>query len=101
MEKQRFALLSSQDMLKLSEHAKNKNTLRSTNTWISAYREWAALRGKKIDIEKYADDVSELDNTLGTFLVKSERKTARSTNRTVFELCKEQSSVTWWRRNAE
>ena len=48
----RFALLDADDMRKLGEMSKNKNTKRSTNTWIKVFQDWAMSRGKNEHLER-------------------------------------------------
>ena len=42
----RFQLLSTQELSKLSDNAKNNNTTKSTNTWLNVYHLWAVERSK-------------------------------------------------------
>ena len=65
MEHGRFALLSEEETAKLSENARNQNTIRSTKTWLCVYEKWATLRGMKKDLEMY--DVAQLNDVLANF----------------------------------
>ena len=73
----RFALLSDEDMAKLSENSKNKNTVRSTNNWVSVFREWAKERGKNDNIEEYVVCLLEMDRTLGLFFGEIRRQNGK------------------------
>ena len=44
----------SKDLLALEQNSENINTKKSTNTWIRAYHNLAAERGKKINMEEYS-----------------------------------------------
>ena len=61
----RFSLLSEDDLNRLSGHAFNENTKRSTQNWIGVYRQWASERGRPHDPEQL--DPEELDKVLGQF----------------------------------
>jgi len=71
----RFALLSPEDMEKLSSNSKNKNTTRSTNNWITVFRHWATVRGKNINLEEYAVKV------LGIFFREIRKQNGKDMNR--------------------
>ena len=44
-EADRFELLDDDVILSLWQHSRNKNTTKSTNTWINAFQKWANIRG--------------------------------------------------------
>ena len=62
----RFKLLTDEDRKKLGAKAVNKNTVRSTRTWIKTFAEWAKTRNKKTCLEEYLSK-EDLDETLGCF----------------------------------
>ena len=57
----RFQLLSEEDLAALSENSSNKNTTRSTNTWLKVYNNWASVRGKSTLLDY---EPTELDGVL-------------------------------------
>ena len=67
----RFQLLSEEDLAALSENSSNKNTKRSTNTWLNVYKNWASIRGKSslLDYEP-----NELDGILCQFYGEVRKK---------------------------
>ena len=72
MAKDRFRLLSEEDLQKLSEKSESKNTKRSTSTWLNAYQSWAKERSKKPDLENYT--ANELDTVLSQFYAELTKK---------------------------
>ena len=50
----RFALLNENELKKLTDKCKNRNTTYSTQTWINSYRAWAIERQKNVDLEQYS-----------------------------------------------
>ena len=48
MEKVRFQLLSEDELTKLAEECKTKNTKRGTNTWLNVYKNWAVERNVQV-----------------------------------------------------
>lgn len=65
MEEKRFEPFSETHSDKLKENASNKNTKRSTNTWVNVYRSWAAVQGRILNLEEYSPD--ELGEVLCQF----------------------------------
>ena len=63
--KNRFKLLSNQDLLNLADECDSKNTKRSTCTWLNAYRNWAAEREENPKLEEYSP--KDLDVVLSRF----------------------------------
>ena len=72
----RFALLDADDMRKLGEMSKNKNTKRSTNTWIKVFQDWAMSRGKNEHLESY-ENLEEMDKTLGAFYAEVRKQNGK------------------------
>ena len=52
-EQNRFQLLDDDAILSLWENSKNKNTSKSTNTWINAFKKWATFRRLNENISEY------------------------------------------------
>lgn len=61
----RFINSTENDLQELTDSAKNKNTTRSTNTWIRLYQQWAETRNENINLETYSP--LELDKVLSRF----------------------------------
>ena len=55
----RFQLLSDKDLQASYEKLQNKNTVRSTNTWLNTYKAWARYRNLNENLEEY--EPAELD----------------------------------------
>ena len=73
----RFALLSEEDMAKLSEKASNTNTKRSTKNWIGAYVAWANARQKNTKLEEYSSNKSEMNRILECFFAELRKKNGK------------------------
>ena len=69
----RFKLLSDEDRKKLGAKAVNKNTLRSTKTWLNTFAEWADIRNFERNLENYPSK-GELDHVLGCFYAEIRQK---------------------------
>ena len=72
MEKVRFQLLSEDELAKLAKECNNKNTKRSTNTWLNVYKSWAVERNMKVQLEDY--NPHELDVVLCQFYGEIRKK---------------------------
>ena len=72
MEKARFQLLSEDELAILAEECNNKNTKRSTNTWLNVYKSWAVERNMKVQLEDYSP--LELDVVLCQFYGEIRKK---------------------------
>ena len=62
----RFASVDNEGQQDLANKSQNKNTLKSTNLWLNAFKEWAVLRNKESCLEKY-ETTEELDKSLSQF----------------------------------
>ena len=62
---ERFALLSDEDYRRLMEASQNKNTVKSTNTWINAFSAWAKFKKFDSNLLTYTPD--GLNNILVQF----------------------------------
>ena len=65
-------MLSDTDLSLLYDKSHNKNTVRSTNTWLNTYRAWARFRNVKEDLEEY--DPVDLDRILAQFYAEVRKK---------------------------
>ena len=63
--KERFELLSKEEIDKLSSNAQNENTNRSTRTWINQFVKWAEWKEKEKELSSY--DPAALNETLCEF----------------------------------
>ena len=68
----RFTSTTPTDIDFFIEKSKNKNTTRSTNTWINIYHLWAKLRGKPQNIEEL--EPKELDGILQIFFAEIKKR---------------------------
>lgn len=71
-EDDRFELLDDDVILSLWQNSKNKNTNKSTNTWINAFRKWAEFRGFQENIAEY--EPYELNTVLERFYAEVRKK---------------------------
>ena len=69
---QRFQLLSDEDLELLYDKSHNKNTVRSTNTWVNTYRALARFRNVKENLEEY--EPVQLDTILAQFYAEVRKK---------------------------
>ena len=76
----RFPEISGEEIQKLAERAVNKNTVKTTNTWMNVWKSWAESKGFNDDIVKY--EAKELDECFSQFLPKFAKAMAPSTSRT-------------------
>ena len=56
----RFPEISGEEIQKLAEKAVNKNTVKTTKTWMIIWKSWAESKGFNDDILEY--EAKELDN---------------------------------------
>ena len=56
----RFPEISGEEIQKLAEKAVNKNTVKTTKTWMNVWKSWAESKGLNDDIVKY--EAKELDD---------------------------------------
>ena len=56
------------EIQQLTEKAVNKNTVKTTKTWINVWKMWAESKGLKNDIVKY--EAKELDECLSRFFAE-------------------------------
>ena len=68
----RFPEISGHEIQQLAEKAVNKNTVKTTKTWINVWKMWAESKGLKDDIVKY--EAKEMMNVSRGSLPKSVRK---------------------------
>jgi uncharacterized protein YjiS (DUF1127 family) len=61
----RFPEIEATDLLKMRENNQNKNTQRSTNTWVKVFDLWRAERSEVRKLEEIPED--ELDDILCRF----------------------------------
>ena len=54
----RFALPNQNIVEQLKENAKNKNTLKATQTWLNVWQTWATLRELNPKLEEYEHEQS-------------------------------------------
>ena len=54
----RFALSNQNIVEQLKENAKNKNTLKATQTWLNVWQTWATLRKVNPKMEEYEHEQS-------------------------------------------
>ena len=64
----RFPEVSCEEIEKLAEKAVNKNTLKTTNTWMNVFKSWAESKCLNNDIVKY--EAKELDECLSRFFAE-------------------------------
>ena len=64
----RFPEMSGHEIQQLAEKAVNKNTVKTTKTWINVWKMWAESKGLKDDIVKYK--AKELDECLSRFFAE-------------------------------
>ena len=63
-----FALTTENDLKRLKDKNKNKNTIRSTVTWIKRFEAWRKERGINNELENIPEN--ELDNVLQSFFAE-------------------------------
>ena len=61
----RFPEISGEEIRKLPEKAVNKNTVKTTKTWMNVWKWWAESKGFNHDIVKY--EAKKLDECLSQF----------------------------------
>ena len=61
----RFALSNQNIVEQLKENAKNKNTLKATQTWLNVWQRWATKRKVNPKLEEYEHE--QLDKMLQIF----------------------------------
>ena len=64
----RFPEISCEEIEKLAEKAVNKNTVKTTKTWMNVWKSWAESKGLNNDIVKY--EAKELDECLSRFFAE-------------------------------
>ena len=64
----RFPEISGEEIQKLAEKAVNKNTVKTTKTWMNVWKSWAESKGFNDDILKY--EAKELDECLSRFFAE-------------------------------
>ena len=64
----RFPEISGHEIQQLAEKAVNKNTVKTTKTWIKVWKMWAESKGLKDDIVKY--EAKQLDECLSRFFAE-------------------------------
>ena len=58
----RFPQISGKEIQKLAEKAVNKNTVKTTKTWMNVWKSWAESKGLNDDIVEY--EAKELNDCL-------------------------------------
>ena len=71
------------DVKRLKDKNKNKNTMKSTVTWIHRFETWRKVRGIANELENVP--VNNLDSVLQSFLLKSERTMELNMNQNAYE----------------
>jgi len=64
----RFPEISCEEIEKLAVKAVNKNTVKTTKTWMNVWKSWAESKGLNNDIVKY--EAKELDECLLRFFAE-------------------------------
>ncbi|XP_068738982.1 uncharacterized protein KIAA1958-like [Montipora capricornis] len=64
----RFPEISGEEIQQLAEKAVNKNTVKTTKTWMNVWKSWAESKGLNNDIFKY--EAKELDECLSRFFAE-------------------------------
>ena len=64
----RFPEISDEEIQKLVEKAVNKNTVKTTKTWMNVWKSWAESKGLNDDVVKY--EAKELDECLSRFFAE-------------------------------
>ena len=64
----RFPEISCEEIEKLAEKAVNKNTVKTTKTWMNVWKSWAESKGLDDDFVKY--EAKELDECLSRFFAE-------------------------------
>ena len=63
-----FPEISGEEIQNLAEKAVNKNTIKTTKTWMNVWKSWAESNGFNDDIVKY--EAKELDECLARFFAE-------------------------------
>ena len=67
----RFPEIYGEEIQKLAEKAVNKNTVKTTKTWMNVWKSWAESKGLNDDIVKYqAKEIDEIDESLSRFFAE-------------------------------
>ena len=64
----RFPEISGEEIQKLAEKVVNKNTVKTTKTWMNVWKSWAESKGLNEDIVKY--EANELDKCFSRFFAE-------------------------------
>ena len=72
---ERYATAGQNDIEKLMQNSRAKNTVKQTKKWVCAYEEWATLRDKEIDLLSLSP--TELDSHLQYFFAEVRKKNDR------------------------
>jgi len=67
----RFPQISCEEIEKLAEKAVNKNTVKTTKTWMNVWRSWAESKDLNNDFVKY--EAKELDECLAILCRNSQK----------------------------
>ena len=70
--KQRFTAFTEDEMEKFKQKSLNKNTKKTTSTWMNAYRSWANEKGEREDIENISPE--QLNLLLERFYAEIRKK---------------------------
>ena len=64
----RFPEISCEEVEKLAKKAANKNTVKTTKTWMNVWKSWTESKGLSDDFVKY--EAKELDECLSRFFAE-------------------------------
>ena len=64
----RFPEISGKELQRLAEKAVNKNSVKTTKTWMNVWKSWAESKGLNDEIVEY--EAKELNDCLSRFLPK-------------------------------
>ena len=76
----RFPEISCEEIEKLAEKAANKNTVKTTQTWMKVWKSCAESNGLNNDIVKY--EAKELDKCLSRFFAEIRKAMAPTMSQT-------------------
>ena len=82
---ERFPSLREEEVTNQRKQNGNKNTSRTTKTWLNVFNEWKVQRKEERNFEDIP--VNELDAVLCRFMPKYEKSAAMNTNQKVWPSC--------------
>ena len=96
----RFPEISGEEIQKLAEKAVNKNTVKTTKTWMNVWKSWTESKGLNEDIVKY--EANELDECFSRFFAeirKSDGSDYEPDTLKGYVSCPRQTPQTKWQQN--